>query len=166
MLRCGIDSIDIQRIEDGIARLGERFLNRFFTAAERADCLDKPHRLAARIAAKEAVGKALGTGIGDVSRRDRDHQRSARPADPHPARRGRQARRRHGPDRVGRQPDSHGHHGIRCRGRTWSLSTPANPGSLLRTRYGDDSLQRACAFWTPLSATSSRVRLEIAGDEV
>jgi holo-[acyl-carrier protein] synthase len=67
VLRCGIDSIDIQRIEDGIARLGERFLNRFFTAAERADCLDKPHRLAARIAAKEAVGKALGTGIGDVS---------------------------------------------------------------------------------------------------
>lgn len=67
MLRCGIDSIDIQRIEDGIARLGERFLDRFFTAAERAECLDKPHRLAARIAAKEAVGKAFGTGIGDVS---------------------------------------------------------------------------------------------------
>lgn len=66
MLRCGIDMIEIQRVEDGIARLGERFLNRFFTPGERADCEDRPHRLAARLAAKEAVAKALGTGIGDV----------------------------------------------------------------------------------------------------
>lgn len=66
MVRCGIDMIEIQRVESGIARLGERFLNRFFTPGERADCDDKPHRLAARLAAKEAVAKALGTGIGDV----------------------------------------------------------------------------------------------------
>jgi holo-[acyl-carrier protein] synthase len=66
MLRCGIDMIEIQRVEDGIARLGERFLNRFFTSGERADCEDRPHRLAARLAAKEAAAKALGTGIGDV----------------------------------------------------------------------------------------------------
>jgi holo-[acyl-carrier protein] synthase len=70
MLRCGIDLIEIQRMEDGINRLGERFLNRFFTPGERADCDDKPHRLAARFAAKEAVAKALGTGIGDVGWRD------------------------------------------------------------------------------------------------
>lgn len=70
MLRCGIDSIDVARVEEGIARLGERFLDRFFTPAERANCLNKPYRLAARIAAKEAVGKALGTGIGDVSWRE------------------------------------------------------------------------------------------------
>lgn len=67
MLRCGIDMIENRRVAEGIERLGEQFLNRFFTAAERAECLDKPHRLAARIAAKEAVAKALGTGIGDVS---------------------------------------------------------------------------------------------------
>ena len=67
MLRCGIDLIEHERVEQGIARLGERYLNRFFTAGERADCEDTPHRLAARIAAKEAVAKALGTGIGDVS---------------------------------------------------------------------------------------------------
>ena len=66
MLRCGIDMIENQRIADGIARLGERFLNRFFTAGEREDCEDQPHRLAARLAAKEAVAKAIGTGIGDV----------------------------------------------------------------------------------------------------
>jgi holo-[acyl-carrier protein] synthase len=67
MIRCGIDMIEIRRVEEGIARLGERFLNRFFTPAERAECADKPSRLAARIAGKEAVAKAIGTGIGDVS---------------------------------------------------------------------------------------------------
>ena len=59
--------IENKRVEDGIARLGERFLKRFFTAGEREDCADKPNRLAARLAGKEAVSKALGTGIGDVS---------------------------------------------------------------------------------------------------
>lgn len=70
MLRCGIDLIETQRVADGIARSGEQFLNRFFTPAERALCADKPYRLAARIAGKEAVAKALGTGIGDVSWRE------------------------------------------------------------------------------------------------
>jgi holo-[acyl-carrier protein] synthase len=70
MLRCGIDSIEISRVEDGIARFGERFLNRFYTPGERSDCGDQPHRLAARLAAKEAVAKALGTGIGAVGWRD------------------------------------------------------------------------------------------------
>lgn len=66
MIRCGIDMIETSRIADGIARHGERFFKRFFTAGERADCEDQPMRLAARLAAKEAVAKALGTGIGDV----------------------------------------------------------------------------------------------------
>lgn len=66
MIRCGIDMIENHRVQEGIERLGERFLNRFFTPGERADCNDKPQRLAARLAAKEAVAKALGTGIGDV----------------------------------------------------------------------------------------------------
>jgi holo-[acyl-carrier protein] synthase len=70
MLRCGIDMIENQRIAEGIARLGERFLNRFFTPGERADCEDQPHRLAARLAGKEAVAKALGTGIGAVGWRE------------------------------------------------------------------------------------------------
>jgi holo-[acyl-carrier protein] synthase len=70
MLRCGIDLIENQRVADGIARLGERFLNRFFTPGERADCADKPQRLAARLAGKEAVAKALGTGIGEVGWKD------------------------------------------------------------------------------------------------
>ncbi len=70
LLRCGIDLIENRRVERGIARFGERFLNRFFTSGERGDCEDQPHRLAARLAAKEAVAKALGTGIGVVSWRE------------------------------------------------------------------------------------------------
>ncbi len=59
--------IETERIAAGINRHGERFLRRFFTPGERQDCADVPNRLAARFAAKEAVGKALGTGIGDIS---------------------------------------------------------------------------------------------------
>ena len=70
MIRCGIDQIDIARVQQGIDRLGERFLARLFTPGERADCADQPARLAARFAGKEAVAKALGCGIGDVGWRD------------------------------------------------------------------------------------------------
>ncbi len=66
MLRCGIDMLEIDRVARSMERFGERFFSRFFTPAERAYCADQPHRLAARIAAKEAVAKALGTGIGAV----------------------------------------------------------------------------------------------------
>ena len=66
MIRCGVDMIECERIAAGIERSGERFLNRFFTPGERQDCADKPYRLAARFAAKEAVAKALGSGIGDI----------------------------------------------------------------------------------------------------
>ena len=34
--------IENQRVADGIERLGERFLNRFFTAGEREDCDHRP----------------------------------------------------------------------------------------------------------------------------
>lgn len=63
MLSTGIDLIEVQRIETTIARYGERFLARVFTDNELAHCRGKPHQLAARFAAKEAVSKALGIGI-------------------------------------------------------------------------------------------------------
>ncbi|RMG95595.1 MAG: holo-[acyl-carrier-protein] synthase [Chloroflexi bacterium] len=66
MLVCGVDIIEIARIERGIARHGERFLNRFFTAQEQAYCNGRFSSLAGRFAVKEAVAKALGTGIGDI----------------------------------------------------------------------------------------------------
>ncbi|MBI5304920.1 MAG: holo-ACP synthase [Chloroflexi bacterium] len=63
MLTTGIDLIEVNRIQDSIARYGERFLTRVFTASELAYCAGRPPQLAARFAAKEAVSKALGVGI-------------------------------------------------------------------------------------------------------
>jgi holo-[acyl-carrier protein] synthase len=63
----GIDVVEVGRIEDAIANLGEAFLNRLFTAKEREYCGKQKRpalHFAARFAAKEAVSKALGTGIG------------------------------------------------------------------------------------------------------
>ncbi len=63
MIATGIDLVEVQRIEESLARYGERFLARVFTASELAYCRGRPQQLAARFAAKEAVSKVLGTGI-------------------------------------------------------------------------------------------------------
>ena len=60
----GIDAVEPDRIATLIERWGERFLGRVFTTAERDACRERPASLAARFAAKEAVSKALGTGVG------------------------------------------------------------------------------------------------------
>ncbi len=62
-LETGVDLVEIARIERAVARLGERFLNRVFTSAELVYCRGRVAQLAARFAAKEAVGKVLGTGL-------------------------------------------------------------------------------------------------------
>jgi len=67
ILRTGIDLIEIARIRAAIERHGERFSRRIFTPAELAYCAGRFESLAARFAAKEAVSKSLGTGIGPVS---------------------------------------------------------------------------------------------------
>jgi len=67
ILHTGIDLIEIARIRAAIERHGERFSRRIFTPAELASCAGRVESLAARFAAKEAVSKALGTGIGPVS---------------------------------------------------------------------------------------------------
>jgi holo-[acyl-carrier protein] synthase len=67
MLAVGVDMIETARIERGIARHGDRFLRRFFTEQEIGYCNGRIPSLAGRFAIKEAVGKALGTGIGDIN---------------------------------------------------------------------------------------------------
>jgi holo-[acyl-carrier protein] synthase len=62
----GTDITDARRIERTIGRHGERFLNRVFTATERALAERRANRVATyakRFAAKEACAKALGTGF-------------------------------------------------------------------------------------------------------
>jgi holo-[acyl-carrier protein] synthase len=66
ILGLGNDLIDIRRIEETIARFGDRFLERVFTPAERAKSNRRANRAASyakRFAAKEACSKALGTGL-------------------------------------------------------------------------------------------------------
>lgn len=59
----GIDIVEIDRIAQSVERFGCRFLERIYTPAEQAYCGRRTSRLAGRFAAKEAVSKALGTGI-------------------------------------------------------------------------------------------------------
>jgi len=64
----GSDLCDIRRVEQVLARHGERFLQRVFTATERARAARRTPSLhagtyAKRFAAKEACAKALGTGF-------------------------------------------------------------------------------------------------------
>jgi holo-[acyl-carrier protein] synthase len=66
MLRAGVDMIEVERIDEAILRYGHRFFERFFTEQELIDSNGRTPALAARFAAKEAVAKALGTGIGEV----------------------------------------------------------------------------------------------------
>lgn len=62
----GVDIIEVARVQRGLDRFGRRFRDRFFTAAEQAQNEGRAASCAGRIAAKEAVAKALGTGIGDI----------------------------------------------------------------------------------------------------
>jgi len=66
----GTDLVEVRRITRLVERYGERFTRRVFTPGELADCAGRPESLAARWAAKEAVAKALGTGIGRVGFQD------------------------------------------------------------------------------------------------
>jgi len=66
MVRTGVDIIEVERIRRASARHGQRFYDRFFTQAEQNYCGTRQEAYAARFAAKEAVAKALGTGIGVI----------------------------------------------------------------------------------------------------
>jgi holo-[acyl-carrier protein] synthase len=67
----GCDIIKIARIQSLIERVGDKFLSRIYTQSEIATGLKLPKEkgyayFAKRFAAKEAVSKALGTGIGEA----------------------------------------------------------------------------------------------------
>lgn len=70
MLSVGVDIIEIERIQRAIMRWDGRFLRRVYTQAELALCAGRVPELAVRFAAKEAISKALGTGLSGVSWRE------------------------------------------------------------------------------------------------
>ncbi|MHB1936372.1 MAG: holo-ACP synthase [Acidobacteriaceae bacterium] len=62
----GVDMVEIARIEEVLARYGDRFCQRIYLPGEIRYCQSKrkgAESFAARFAAKEAAAKALGTGI-------------------------------------------------------------------------------------------------------
>ncbi|MGQ9586406.1 MAG: holo-ACP synthase [Anaerolineae bacterium] len=63
MLAIGVDLVELARIQRLVDRFGDRFLQRVYTAEEQRYCAGKIPQLGARFAAKEAISKALGTGV-------------------------------------------------------------------------------------------------------
>ncbi len=63
----GVDLIEISRITEVVSRHGNHYLERIYTPAELEQCGRRVESLAGRFAVKEAVAKALGSGIGDVT---------------------------------------------------------------------------------------------------
>ena len=70
MLSAGVDIIEIERIQRAISRWDVRFLNKVYTLGELRLCRGRVPELAVRFAGKEAISKALGTGLVGVSWRE------------------------------------------------------------------------------------------------
>lgn len=66
MVRTGIDLVEIERLSKLRPEIRQRFLERVFTPRELAEVGGSDASLAGRFAVKEAVSKALGTGIGKL----------------------------------------------------------------------------------------------------
>jgi holo-[acyl-carrier protein] synthase len=85
ILGIGIDLVDVARVKTAMDRFGDRFLCRILRPAEIDYCRRFPNPalpVAARFAAKEAISKAFGTGIGrHLSWQDMeiDHRESGQP---------------------------------------------------------------------------------------
>lgn len=66
---CGIDMIEVNRIQESIESLGEKFLNKIFTSSEIEYCKSKKQmkyqHFAVRFAAKEAIFKAMSNLLND-----------------------------------------------------------------------------------------------------
>ncbi len=65
-IACGTDLVEMAQFSRDLKLGGDRFLHRIYTDAELAFCGRHADRLAARFAGKEAVAKALGTGIRGI----------------------------------------------------------------------------------------------------
>ncbi len=66
----GVDIVEIDRIGNLVDKWGSRFTNRIYTSHELAKCRGNSASLAARFAAKEAIVKAIGTGLRGMAWKD------------------------------------------------------------------------------------------------
>jgi holo-[acyl-carrier protein] synthase len=69
-LATGVDMVEIERVARVLARHPRRFIARVFTEGEARHCRGRISELAVRFAAKEAVMKALGTGVRGIGWRE------------------------------------------------------------------------------------------------
>ena len=74
----GVDLIETERVARALERWGDRFLSHVYTPLEVEYCRNHVPELAARFAAKEAVSKALGTGLRGVTWREMEVLADAR----------------------------------------------------------------------------------------
>ena len=74
-LAVGVDVIERERVIQAYKRFGDRFLRRVFTDREVEQASGRIEKLVSRFAVKEAVSKALGTGIGKIAWREIEVQR-------------------------------------------------------------------------------------------
>ena len=68
IIATGIDIVEVSRIRASFEKFDERFLQKILLPGEIAYCLSHKHPapyLAVRFAAKEAISKAFGTGVGE-----------------------------------------------------------------------------------------------------
>jgi len=70
ILRSGVDIIEISRLDEVNPEIRKRFIQRVYTPHEITQARDRTDALTGLFAAKEAVSKALGTGIGYVHWQD------------------------------------------------------------------------------------------------
>jgi holo-[acyl-carrier protein] synthase len=77
VLKTGIDLVEIRRLVELRPEIRQRFLERVFTPLELEQAGKAPASLAGRFAVKEAVAKALGTGIGVLGWRNIEVERGA-----------------------------------------------------------------------------------------
>ena len=70
ILRSGIDLLEVRRLDMIKPAIRERFIQRVFTLAEVTESNQLTEYFAGRFCVKEAVSKALGTGIGHVHWQD------------------------------------------------------------------------------------------------
>ena len=68
-IKCGVDIIEISRVQESIENLGDKFINKVFTPKEIEYCKNKGKMMyshfAARFAVKEAAFKAVSEEIKD-----------------------------------------------------------------------------------------------------
>lgn len=62
----GLDLVDVSLMRDLLTDGGQEFLDAYWTETEQSDSRKDPARLAGRWAAKEAVMKCLGAGVGEI----------------------------------------------------------------------------------------------------